>query len=61
MAVALVLLLIVVASLLFHWLTPWWLTPLASNWQRMDDTLTVTVLITGAFFVAIMLFLIYTV
>jgi len=60
-AVALVLLLIVVASLLFHWLTPWWLTPLASNWQRMDDTLTVTVLITGAFFVAIMLFLIYTV
>ena len=61
MAVALVLLLIVVASLLFHWLTPWWLPPLASNWQRMDDTLTVTVLITGAFFVAIMLFLVYTV
>jgi len=60
-AVALVLLLIVVASVLFHWLTPWWLPPLASNWQRMDDTLTVTVLITGAFFVAIMLFMIYTV
>ena len=61
MAIAVVLFIVVLASLLFHWLTPWWLTPLASNWQRMDDTLTVTVLITGAFFVAIMLFLIYTV
>ncbi|MEO6033447.1 MAG: cytochrome c oxidase subunit II [Burkholderiaceae bacterium] len=60
MAIAAVLLLIVIGSVLFHWFTPWWATPLASNWQQMDDTLAITLVITGVFFVAIMLFLIYT-
>lgn len=60
MAIAAVLLLIVVASVLFHWFTPWWALPLASNWRQMDDTLAITVVITGIFFVAIVLFLIYT-
>jgi cytochrome c oxidase subunit 2 len=61
MAITIALLLIVVASVLFHWFTPWWLTPLASNWKAMDDTLTITVIVTGAFFVAINAFLIYSV
>ena len=33
-------------AVLFHVITPWWLTPLASNWQWMDDTLAITVIIT---------------
>ena len=39
MAITIALLLIVIGSVLFHWLTPWWLTPLASNWSQMDTTL----------------------
>jgi len=59
MTMAVALLLIVVASVLFHVFNPWWTTPLASNWQQMDDTLTITLVITGAFFVAINLFVVY--
>ena len=54
-----VLLLIVLGSVLFHIFNPWWVTPLASNWKTMDDTLTITVVITGVFFVAINLFVVY--
>ena len=60
MTMAVVLLVIVVGSVLFHLLTPWWTTPLSSNWQTMDDTLTITLVITGVFFVAINLFVVYT-
>ncbi len=60
MAIAIALLLIVVGSVVFHWVTPWWLTPLASNWKQMDDTLTITLVITGLFFVGINLFVVYT-
>lgn len=60
MAIVIVLILIVLGSVLFHLFNPWWLTPLASNWLPMDDTLTITVVITDLFFVAISVFLIYT-
>lgn len=60
MAIAIVLVVLVVASVLFHVFTPWWLSPLASNWKTMDDTLQITVVITGAFFVVITLFVAYT-
>lgn len=59
MAIAVALVVVVVASVLFHFLSPWWSTPLASNWKQMDDTLTITLVITGAFFVGINLFLGY--
>ena len=61
MAIAVALFVIIVGSVLFHVLTPWWLPPLASNWQRMDDTLFITVVITGIFFVVINLFVVYAV
>ena len=61
MAIALALLVIVVGSVLFHLVTPWWLTPLASNWKQMDDTLAITLGVTGFFFVVINLFVVYTV
>jgi cytochrome c oxidase subunit 2 len=60
MAIAIVLLLMVAGSVAFHLLTPWWLSPLASDWQAMDDTLAITVVVTGTFFVAINLFIVYT-
>ncbi|HEY1391907.1 MAG TPA: cytochrome B, partial [Methylibium sp.] len=60
MSMAIALIVIVVASVLFHLISPWWLTALASNWQRMDDTLTITLVITGIFFVVINLFVVYT-
>ncbi|MGH8627428.1 MAG: cytochrome c oxidase subunit II [Gammaproteobacteria bacterium] len=61
MAVAIVLVLIVVASLLFNFLNPWWFTPLASNWGQMDLTLIITLWISGIVFVAITLFMAYAV
>jgi cytochrome c oxidase subunit 2 len=60
MAIAVVLVALVLASVLFHLFTPWWLPPLASNWKTMDDTLQITVVITGLFFVVITLFVAYT-
>ncbi|MGH8578682.1 MAG: cytochrome c oxidase subunit II [Gammaproteobacteria bacterium] len=61
MAVAIVLVLIVVASVLFNFLNPWWFTPLASNWGQMDLTLVITLWISGIVFVAITLFMAYAV
>lgn len=59
MVMAGALVLMVVASLLFHFFSPWWATPLASNWRQMDDTLTITLIITAFFFVVINLFIVY--
>ncbi|MBV8125380.1 MAG: cytochrome c oxidase subunit II [Burkholderiaceae bacterium] len=55
----LALLAIVCGSLAFHVLSPWWTTSLASNWRQMDETLTITLVITGIFFVVINLFVVY--
>jgi cytochrome c oxidase subunit 2 len=57
MAIAIVLVLIVVASVLFHLLAPWHLTPAASNWGSIDTTLLITLIITGVFFIAIVGFM----
>ncbi len=61
MAVAIVLVLMVVGSLLFHFLSPWYFTPIASNWGMIDDTVTITFWVTGFVFVAINLFMAYAV
>ena len=58
MALAIALSLIVVLAVGFHFASPWWITPLASNWVRMDDMLTITLVITGVFFIAINLFIV---
>ena len=36
MPIALVLVAVALGSVLFHLLTPWWFTPIASNWQYID-------------------------
>jgi cytochrome c oxidase subunit 2 len=56
MALPILLTVLVAAALAFHFWSPWWLTPLASNWRQMDDTLTITLVITGVTFVVINLF-----
>src|SRR5437879_10864518 len=61
MAVAIILLLVAVASVLFHIFSPWWWTPLASNWRYIDDTITLTFWITGAVFFAVVAFMAYCV
>lgn len=52
-----VLVLLVVGSLVFHWLSPWWFTPLASNWGTIDTTIDITFVITGFVFVVVNLFM----
>jgi cytochrome c oxidase subunit 2 len=61
MVVALVLVAVVVGSILFHMLSPWWWTPIASNWGYIDTTLVITFWITGIVFAAVILFMAYCV
>jgi len=61
MAIAIVLLLLVVGTILFHFLSPWWFTPIASNWGTIDDTVNITFLVTGIVFVLVNLFLVYVI
>src|SRR5258708_14126548 len=61
MAVAIVLVLLIVGSVLFHFLSPWYFTPIASNWTAMDHTISLTFWFTGVVFVAINLFMAYCV
>src|SRR5216683_4367743 len=61
MIVALILVLVAVGSVVFHFLSPWWFTPIASNWRYIDDTIIITFWITGVVFTAIVLFMAYCV
>ncbi|MGR3630720.1 MAG: cytochrome c oxidase subunit II [Limimaricola soesokkakensis] len=57
MIVAASLVLIVLFSVAFHLVSPWWWTPIASNWSYIDTTLVITFWITGAVFTAVVLFM----
>jgi cytochrome c oxidase subunit II len=57
----LVLISVAVGTVAFHFLGPWWLTPIASNWGYVDDTIIITFWITGVVFIAIILFMAYCV
>lgn len=48
---------LVVISVIFHLLSPWWLTPIASEWGSIDSTIDITLWVTGFVFVAINLFM----
>ena len=56
MAVALIFVLVAVGSVVFHFLSPWWWTPIASNWQYIDHTIIITFWITGVVFIAVVWF-----
>ena len=57
MILAIVLVLLVVGSVAFHYLSPWYFTPIASNWGHIDDTVTLTFWVTGFVFVVVNLFM----
>jgi cytochrome c oxidase subunit 2 len=61
MAIALALVLVAVGSVWFHMVSPWWWTPIASNWGYVDTTLIITFWITGFVFVAVLFFTAYCV
>lgn len=51
MPAALLLLLVTIASVVFHFLSPWWWTLIVSNWQYIDHTIVLTFWITAVVFV----------
>lgn len=59
MKIAFALIVLAVGSVVFHLLSPWWWPPIASNWDYIDHTIILTFWITGAVFVAIILFMAY--
>lgn len=61
MAIAIVLILLVIGSVLFHFLSPWTFTPVASNWGSIDNTIILTLAITGVVTLAIAFFMIYAI
>jgi cytochrome c oxidase subunit 2 len=61
MAVAVGILILVVITVLFHFMSPWWFTPLASNWSSIDTTVIITFWICGVVFLILNGFLVYTV
>jgi cytochrome c oxidase subunit 2 len=61
MVVALILVVVAVGSVLFHLFSPWWFTPIASNWNYIDATINITFWITGVVFSTVVLFMAYCV
>jgi len=61
MPLAVALIVLVVGSLVFHFLSPWTFTPIASNWGMIDNTVDITFIVTGIVFVAVNLFMAYAI
>lgn len=59
MIVALIMVLVLAGSVIFHFLSPWRATPIASNWGFIDDTMKLTFWVTSMGFVAVILFMAY--
>ncbi len=53
------LILVAVGTVVFHFVSPWWWTPIASNWGYIDDTIIITFWVTGVVFIAVILFMAY--
>jgi cytochrome c oxidase subunit 2 len=56
MIVVIALILVAVGTVVFHFMSPWWWTPIASNWGLIDTTILITFWVTGVVFVAILFF-----
>lgn len=57
MTLAVVIFLLVIGSLIFHFASPWWFTDIAADWGAIDFTITVTFVVTGIVFVLVNVFL----
>jgi cytochrome c oxidase subunit 2 len=53
MHIAAVLVLLALGSVAFHFLSPWYFTPIASNWGTIDGTIGITFWVTGFVFLAV--------
>lgn len=61
MIIAVVFIILAVGSVIFHFVSPWSATPIASNWGSIDTTISITFLITGVVYVIVILFTAYCV
>lgn len=59
MFMAIILVILAVGSVIFHLVSPWWFTPIASNWGSFDDAINITFWITGVVYVLVILFMAY--
>lgn len=57
MPVAVVIFLVVIGSVIFHWLNPWEFGPIASHWRFIDVTVYITFWICGIAFVLLGVFM----
>ena len=56
-----ILLVLIIGSVLFHLYTPWYSTPIASNWSSIDSTIELTFAMTGAVYILVLGFMTYCV
>ncbi len=61
MAFVIITTIIVIGTVLFNLVTPWWFTPLASNWGSLDQKIIITLWVTGVAFVLVSAFILYCV
>jgi len=59
--VAIIFALVIIGSIIFHFWSPWWWTPVASNWGNIDDNIILSFWVTGVVFVVVCLFMAYCV
>ena len=61
MIVVIALVLVTVGTVLFHFVSPWAATEIASKWGSIDTVIDITFVVTGIVFVAALLFTAYCV
>jgi cytochrome c oxidase subunit 2 len=61
MITAILIALVAIGSVVFHLMSPWWWTEIASNWGFIDTTIIITFWVTGIVFVAVLMFTSYCV
>src|SRR5262245_1551667 len=61
MPTAIILVLVALGSVLFHFLCPWWWSPFASDWGYIHRTIVIPFWITGVGLTAVILFAAYCV
>ena len=61
MGFAIVLVLLVIATIIFHFASPWGFTEIASNWGMIDTTVNITFWVTGTVFILVNLFMAYAI
>ena len=61
MAIAVGILLLIIVTVLFHFLSPWWFSPIAADWSSIDSTVIITFWVTGVVFLILNAFLVWVI